>query len=188
MFGTLFPTSHNSKNCTFYGTHIWAPCQWAYPPHPHFISFSSLFISFCHHHIHSAKVQPKKYKQQKLSSIKIPPNPKAIFQHQHVFFIFLLKNPNAWFFIDPFFFFLDRWQSWIELDPKSLIDDQWWPRQALQQSIGIRHLQTPLMKNLKLKERKKKKKTERKPNPFTNTNNHKALKNFSTRRKEKKNL
>ena len=29
-----------------------------------------------------------------------------------------------------------------------------WPRQALRRSVGIRHLQTPLMKNLKLKERK----------------------------------
>ena len=61
-FGTLFPTSHNSIFCTFYRTHTWAPCQWVllvYPPHTHFTSFSSLLISFCQHHNHSAKVQPK---------------------------------------------------------------------------------------------------------------------------------
>ena len=48
--------------CTFYGTHTWAPCQWVllvYPPHTHFTTFSSLLILFCHHHSHSAKVQPK---------------------------------------------------------------------------------------------------------------------------------
>lgn len=56
-FGYYFSFHHlNFFFFTFCGTHTWAIGQrllLAYLPHPHFPPFSSLLISFCHHHSHN---------------------------------------------------------------------------------------------------------------------------------------
>ena len=141
-FGTYFSASHYSIFFTLCGTHTWALGQ-RLPTSP---SFPTIFFTSHFPFTPSAL----------LLSQNTNPNPCEYIVKLMSFLFFYSKTPRlrlVWFFID-LFFFLDRQATKPDWDFELKI---WKSRRATSNVVDERQSRraTPLMKNLKLKEKEK---------------------------------